>query len=399
MSNSDIEQTGTVKGHLSNGLSLSGHISIGGGSAGNDGTTFIPSVSADGVLSWSNDGGLENPSPVNIKGAKGDKGDTGAIGPQGEPGTSPVRGTDYWTTEDIAEIKWYITENIIKAYLYGDITDLVIPEGTEEIEAYKFQGERSIRNVDFPSTFTTVGAYAFQASYIESIDFSKCENVAVNTYAFNKSKLKDVNVSGVNILRIETQAFNDSQISDFDFSVPNKIYIGDYAFSNTKLRSVYLTPNINTLSVRSFYLCKELETVRIDGRIANITDYCFNNCTVLSTVILEEGIRTIAQFAFAGCPSITKLELPSTITTLGKHALSFAGGNVAPRATVVCKALTPPTIQTDSFGTARSNTSVDIIYVPDEAYDSYITATNWVTLYNQGRVKPISELPQEDETA
>ena len=34
MSNSDIEQTGTVKGHLSNGLSLSGHISIGGGGAG-----------------------------------------------------------------------------------------------------------------------------------------------------------------------------------------------------------------------------------------------------------------------------------------------------------------------------------------------------------------------------
>lgn len=32
MSNSDIEQTGTVKGHLSNGLSLSGHISIGGAS-------------------------------------------------------------------------------------------------------------------------------------------------------------------------------------------------------------------------------------------------------------------------------------------------------------------------------------------------------------------------------
>jgi len=45
---------------------------------GADGTTFTPSLDAEGNLSWTNDGGLENPTPVNIKGNKGDKGDTGA---------------------------------------------------------------------------------------------------------------------------------------------------------------------------------------------------------------------------------------------------------------------------------------------------------------------------------
>ena len=38
---------------------------------------FLPSVSAGGVLSWTNKAGLANPASVNIKGAKGDKGDTG----------------------------------------------------------------------------------------------------------------------------------------------------------------------------------------------------------------------------------------------------------------------------------------------------------------------------------
>lgn len=38
---------------------------------------FIPSVSAAGVLSWTNRAGLDNPASVNIKGDKGDKGDTG----------------------------------------------------------------------------------------------------------------------------------------------------------------------------------------------------------------------------------------------------------------------------------------------------------------------------------
>lgn len=38
------------------------------GADGKQGTTFTPSVSKDGELSWTNDGGLENPETVNIKG-------------------------------------------------------------------------------------------------------------------------------------------------------------------------------------------------------------------------------------------------------------------------------------------------------------------------------------------
>ena len=48
---------------------------------GTEGTTFIPSVSATGDLSWSNDDGKENPATVNIKGAKGDRGDSGVTTP------------------------------------------------------------------------------------------------------------------------------------------------------------------------------------------------------------------------------------------------------------------------------------------------------------------------------
>lgn len=45
-----------------------------------DGATFTPSVSEEGVLSWTNDGGKTNPQSINIKGPKGDQGDTGDPG-------------------------------------------------------------------------------------------------------------------------------------------------------------------------------------------------------------------------------------------------------------------------------------------------------------------------------
>lgn len=56
---------------------------------GGIGVTFIPSVSKEGVISWKNDGNLPNPEPVKIK---------------GEDGYTPVKGTDYWTETDKAEM-------------------------------------------------------------------------------------------------------------------------------------------------------------------------------------------------------------------------------------------------------------------------------------------------------
>lgn len=49
------------------------------GPKGDKGTTFIPSVDADGNISWSNTDGIANPETVNIKGPKGDKGSDATV--------------------------------------------------------------------------------------------------------------------------------------------------------------------------------------------------------------------------------------------------------------------------------------------------------------------------------
>ena len=56
------------------------------GNDGADGATFIPSVSAAGDISWTNDSGLPNPSTTNIKGVKGDTGNNGTDGSKGDKG-------------------------------------------------------------------------------------------------------------------------------------------------------------------------------------------------------------------------------------------------------------------------------------------------------------------------
>lgn len=57
-----------------------------GGQNGSNGYTFIPQVSPEGIISWTNDGELPNPDPVNIMGPQGPAGKQGPQGPAGEQG-------------------------------------------------------------------------------------------------------------------------------------------------------------------------------------------------------------------------------------------------------------------------------------------------------------------------
>lgn len=66
------------------------------GPRGEPGAVYVPAVT-DGVLSWSNDAGLENPAPADIRGPRGEKGDEGARGPQGSAGPA---GTVYVPSVD-----------------------------------------------------------------------------------------------------------------------------------------------------------------------------------------------------------------------------------------------------------------------------------------------------------
>lgn len=63
------------------------------GPRGYQGYTFTPSVSDAGVISWTNDGGLSNPTAKSIKGPQGAKGDTGAQGPKGDTGAKGDTGS------------------------------------------------------------------------------------------------------------------------------------------------------------------------------------------------------------------------------------------------------------------------------------------------------------------
>lgn len=81
---------------------------------GMNGATFYPSVSEEGILSWTNDKKLDNPEPVNIRGIQGEEGKVGKDGKSAyevaldndfvgteEEWLESLRGTEFTTDETL----------------------------------------------------------------------------------------------------------------------------------------------------------------------------------------------------------------------------------------------------------------------------------------------------------
>lgn len=117
------------------------------GDTGARGITFTPVVDSKGNISWSNDGGLENPQTVNITGPQGDTGVKGDVGPQGEKGevggAGPKgdKGTTFIPSVDTdGNISWSNTDGIanpetvnIKGPKGDKGSDATVPIATIEI--------------------------------------------------------------------------------------------------------------------------------------------------------------------------------------------------------------------------------------------------------------------------
>lgn len=65
---------------LSARLSTGNTMTVGMGVAVAKGAVYTPHITDDGILSWTNDGGRDNPAQVDIKGPKGDTGPQGPAG-------------------------------------------------------------------------------------------------------------------------------------------------------------------------------------------------------------------------------------------------------------------------------------------------------------------------------
>ena len=112
------------------------------GQQGLQGFTFTPVMSESGILSWVNNGNLENPKPINLMGPQGPIGETGPKGEQGLTGDIGPKGE----SAIISEVNATIDNNVGIPSITVDLG------GTELNRTFTFnfkniKGEQGIRGI------------------------------------------------------------------------------------------------------------------------------------------------------------------------------------------------------------------------------------------------------------
>lgn len=233
---------------------------------------------------------------------------------------------------------------------YGYYTNTVqIPSTiTVEGETYTVTGIQEkafyscpeLKNVQIPSTVSTIGAQAFGESPLLSKIIVDPTNQ--NFYADN---------NGILFNKTQTELIFCPKTFSGAYTVPEDVQkIHAFAFNNCKqLTSVVLPNGLKRIEDGAFWGCSNMTSANIPSgltylgsdafrdasslsssivlpsTLSEIGSSAFKRCTSLSNVTIKNGVEIIGGSAFVDCSNLKSIDIPNSVYSLGTSAFENAG--------------------------------------------------------------------------
>lgn len=205
------------------------------------------------------------------------------------------------TLEDWLEISfgnWSATPmcNADDLYIGGSpLTTLVLPEGTTEIDAYRFRNCKSLQSVTFPASLTSIG---------ESV-FNGCESI------------KKVSIPTLDAWLGITFTGSGSNPLHNSSAENRTLYIG-----GKPLERLVLPEGMTTINRSQFSGCTTLTSIDFPDTLTTIGEYAFQYCPNIKSVTLPDGVHTVGESAFTGGVDV-EFHLPDNITSAKSGSFGY----------------------------------------------------------------------------
>ncbi|MEG0341986.1 MAG: leucine-rich repeat protein [Acinetobacter sp.] len=144
-------------------------------------------------------------------------------------------------------------------------------------------------------------------------------------------------------------------------------YKGDnYGFSNATNLEIKGCSGIGLYAFKSW---KKMTSLTLDVSVKIIDGFAFESCSALLNIVLP-GVVNVGVGAFRYCGAVLSVDIGTAIITIGGAAFEYLSSCNQ----VICRALSPPTIESNSFGNIKSTC---IFKVPAESVAAYQAAPGW----------------------
>ncbi len=257
-----------------------------------------------------------------------------------------------------AKAKWTLKGSVLTVSGTGDIASY--GDGGAPWSAYKTQ----IKTVTVESGITSIGAYAFANTAVETLNLPDTLRKIDKTSLYNTTRLKAINLDSANrsftqkngslTSRDGTKLYAAALARFGDtYAIPDGVTaIEAYRlFYNSNVREIAINKDLYSIDPTTFIGAGYLEKFTVDARnVAFVTSdgvlytknmnalACYPYAKSGSSYTIPEGVTVIREYAFVINTKLATLNLPSTLVRIDANAfygatrltsVTFAGSEAA----------------------------------------------------------------------
>ena len=265
-----------------------------------------------------------------------------------------------------------INEKVLTGVNLRDISEVIIPEGVEEIGNWSFSYCSKLKSIVLPKSLKKIGISSFyECVNLEKIIILGNLEIIDDNAFYGCSKIKELNIPD-SVIKIGESVFeycislsslsfpasiisrdmdvesylmnifgmedDFEELKDFNLSIyEDRVYIiknNEYKDKNkkeliipygvteikecdfayfTNLESIVLPESIKIIRKSAFEGCYNLKKIVIGNGVEKIEGFAFSKCRNLRQIFLPNSILEIGEFCFFGCENLYEIKLPDKI--------------------------------------------------------------------------------------
>lgn len=205
------------------------------------------------------------------------------------------------------------------------ITEIIIPEGTEEISEEAFLSCLKLETVIIPKSVNKVGNNAFDGTAWLRNHSSGAVYINNTLYEYKSTNETEVAIKdGTTVILDEVFSGKENITS---VTLPDSLKeIGNFAFYHcSKLSSIIFPDNLTSIGDHAFDGCSAIEAINMPDSVTSIGSYAFSDCTSLRSVHHGKGITIIPECCFYRCTNLEDINIGNSIEFIGDYAFANSG--------------------------------------------------------------------------